>query len=129
MFQPVLTRIEAIHPEVLRAASSSRCTCTPATATCTNIPVNSDNYEMLQAANRAVDRIMALARALDGVISGERHRHHQARLPDRRGWPFWAYKAGGPAGPLQPRQADAECASNFADAPPSSTTPTRRAST
>ncbi len=37
----------------------------------TNIPVNSDDYEMLQAANRAVARIMALAKALGGVISGE----------------------------------------------------------
>ena len=38
----------------------------------TNIPVNSDNYEMLQEANAAVARIMAAgARALDGVISGE----------------------------------------------------------
>jgi FAD/FMN-containing dehydrogenase/Fe-S oxidoreductase len=37
----------------------------------TNIPVNSDNYEMLQVAHRAVDRIMVLARSLDGVISGE----------------------------------------------------------
>ena len=37
----------------------------------TNIPVNSDNYEMLQTAHRAVARIMTLARSLDGVISGE----------------------------------------------------------
>ena len=37
----------------------------------TNIPVNSDDYEMLQAAHEAVKRIMALARSLDGVISGE----------------------------------------------------------
>ncbi|WP_298834640.1 FAD/FMN-binding oxidoreductase [uncultured Piscinibacter sp.] len=37
----------------------------------TNIPVNSDNYEMLQTAHEAVGRIMALARRLDGVISGE----------------------------------------------------------
>jgi FAD/FMN-containing dehydrogenase len=37
----------------------------------TNIPVNSDNYEMLQTAHRAVARIMRLARSLDGVISGE----------------------------------------------------------
>jgi len=37
----------------------------------TNIPVNSDDYEMLQDAHRSVDRIMALARSLDGVISGE----------------------------------------------------------
>lgn len=37
----------------------------------TNIPVNSDNYEMLQTAHEAVARIMKLARSLDGVISGE----------------------------------------------------------
>jgi FAD/FMN-containing dehydrogenase/Fe-S oxidoreductase len=37
----------------------------------TNIPVNSDSYEMLQTAHEAVARIMALARRLDGVISGE----------------------------------------------------------
>jgi FAD/FMN-containing dehydrogenase/Fe-S oxidoreductase len=37
----------------------------------TNIPVNSDDYEMLQAAHGAVKRIMALARSLGGVISGE----------------------------------------------------------
>jgi len=37
----------------------------------TNIPVNSDNYDMLLAANAAVARIMRLAKSLDGVISGE----------------------------------------------------------
>jgi len=37
----------------------------------TNIPVNSDDYQMLQTAHHAVVRIMALARELDGVISGE----------------------------------------------------------
>jgi FAD/FMN-containing dehydrogenase/Fe-S oxidoreductase len=37
----------------------------------TNIPVNSDDYAMLNEARSAVTRIMALARALDGVISGE----------------------------------------------------------
>jgi len=37
----------------------------------TNIPVNSDDYGMLQDAHRSVDQIMALARSLDGVISGE----------------------------------------------------------
>jgi FAD/FMN-containing dehydrogenase/Fe-S oxidoreductase len=37
----------------------------------TNIPVNSDNYRMLQTANRTVARIMGIARDLDGVISGE----------------------------------------------------------
>ncbi len=37
----------------------------------TNIPVNSDNYAMLQQANAAVARIMRLAKDLGGVISGE----------------------------------------------------------
>jgi FAD/FMN-containing dehydrogenase/Fe-S oxidoreductase len=37
----------------------------------TNIPVNSDNYAMLQTANLAVARIMRIARGLNGVISGE----------------------------------------------------------
>ncbi|HQN10900.1 MAG TPA: DUF3683 domain-containing protein, partial [Quisquiliibacterium sp.] len=37
----------------------------------TNIPVNSDDYGMLKEAEAAVARIMALARSLDGVISGE----------------------------------------------------------
>src|SRR6185369_11849291 len=37
----------------------------------TNIPVNSDNYEMLHEAAETVARIMQLARSLDGVISGE----------------------------------------------------------
>jgi ferredoxin len=51
----------------------------------TNIPVNSDHYEMLQTANRAVDRIMALARsARRRDLRRARHRHHQARIPHRR---------------------------------------------
>ncbi|MYN06980.1 DUF3683 domain-containing protein [Pseudoduganella aquatica] len=37
----------------------------------TNLPVNSDHYEMLQLAHKAVARIMKLARSLNGVISGE----------------------------------------------------------
>ncbi|MBK1644872.1 FAD-linked oxidase [Thiocapsa imhoffii] len=37
----------------------------------TNIPVHSSDYEMLREADRLVARIMALATALDGVISGE----------------------------------------------------------
>ncbi len=37
----------------------------------TNIPVNSDNYAMLQEAADAVARIMRLAESLNGVISGE----------------------------------------------------------
>lgn len=37
----------------------------------TNLPVNSDDYAMLQEANAAVARIMRIARELGGVISGE----------------------------------------------------------
>lgn len=37
----------------------------------TNIPVHSSNYAMIQEAEHLVDRIMALAKSLGGVISGE----------------------------------------------------------
>lgn len=37
----------------------------------TNIPVHSHDYAMLQEADHIVDRIMALAQSLGGVISGE----------------------------------------------------------
>lgn len=37
----------------------------------TNIPVNSNDYDMLQEADRVVTRVMELATRLDGVISGE----------------------------------------------------------
>jgi FAD/FMN-containing dehydrogenase/Fe-S oxidoreductase len=37
----------------------------------TNIPVNSNDYQMMQQANGIVDEVMALAQKLGGVISGE----------------------------------------------------------
>lgn len=37
----------------------------------TNIPVNSDDYLMMQDANNAVQKVMTLSKNLDGVISGE----------------------------------------------------------
>jgi len=37
----------------------------------TNIPVNSNDYEMMHEADRVVERIMAIATDLGGVISGE----------------------------------------------------------
>ena len=37
----------------------------------TNIPVHSNDYEMLQTADKVVEEIMALAESLGGVISGE----------------------------------------------------------
>jgi FAD/FMN-containing dehydrogenase/Fe-S oxidoreductase len=61
----------------------------------TNIPVNSDDYDMLQAAHGAVKRIMALARSLDGVISGE-HGIGITKLEflsDEELRPFTEYKA------------------------------------
>ncbi|QEL57529.1 DUF3683 domain-containing protein [Chromobacterium paludis] len=61
----------------------------------TNLPVNSDNYRMLQTAHQAVVRIMALARSLGGVISGE-HGIGITKLEflrDDEIAPFRAYKA------------------------------------
>ena len=61
----------------------------------TNIPVNSDDYEMLQTAHKAVDRIMAIARRLNGVISGELGIGitKLEYLTDEEMQPFWDYKA------------------------------------
>ncbi len=61
----------------------------------TNIPVNSDDYEMLQTAHKAVARIMDIARSLNGVISGE-HGIGITKLEflsDAEMQPFWDYKA------------------------------------
>jgi FAD/FMN-containing dehydrogenase len=70
--RPVLERIEGIHREVLRGRVFVALHMHAGDGNVhTNIPVNSDHYEMLQEANAAVDRIMALARSLGGVISGE----------------------------------------------------------
>ncbi len=60
----------------------------------TNIPVHSDNYDMLQTAHEAVARIMVLARGLGGVISGE-HGIGITKLEfltDEELAPFAAYK-------------------------------------
>ena len=71
-FKPVLDECERIHAEVLRARVWVALHMHAGDGNVhTNIPVNSDNYEMLQAAHEAVARIMALARSLGGVISGE----------------------------------------------------------
>lgn len=60
----------------------------------TNIPVNSDDAEMLQTAYRSVERIMKIARSLNGVISGE-HGIGITKLEflsDEEMQPFWDYK-------------------------------------
>ena len=72
VFRPVIERIEAIHKETLRGRVFVALHMHAGDGNVhTNIPVNSDNYPMLQTAYSAVERIMALARSLDGVISGE----------------------------------------------------------
>ena len=72
VYRPIIERIAAIHGEVLRGRVFVALHMHAGDGNVhTNIPVNSDNYEMLQTANRAVERIMHLARSLDGVISGE----------------------------------------------------------
>ena len=71
-FRPVMERITAIHKEVLRGRVFVALHMHAGDGNVhTNLPVNSDNYEMLQEANQAVARIMELARSLGGVISGE----------------------------------------------------------
>ncbi len=71
-FKRVRSRLDAIHREIreerlfvalhMHAGDGN---------VHTNIPVHSSNYAMLREAERIVDRIMALARELGGVISGE----------------------------------------------------------
>jgi FAD/FMN-containing dehydrogenase/Fe-S oxidoreductase len=71
-FKPILDEAQAIHKKVLRGRVFVALHMHAGDGNVhTNIPVNSDNYEMLQDAHTAVARIMKLARSLDGVISGE----------------------------------------------------------
>jgi FAD/FMN-containing dehydrogenase/Fe-S oxidoreductase len=72
LYRPVLERIDALHHEALRGRIFVALHMHAGDGNVhTNIPVNSDRYEMLQTAYQAVERIMHLARALGGVISGE----------------------------------------------------------
>jgi FAD/FMN-containing dehydrogenase/Fe-S oxidoreductase len=72
VYRPVVERIAAIHQETLRSRLFVALHMHAGDGNVhTNIPVNSDHYEMLQAAYGVVERIMALARGLDGVVSGE----------------------------------------------------------
>jgi FAD/FMN-containing dehydrogenase/Fe-S oxidoreductase len=71
-FAPVLAECEALHQHVLRGRVFVALHMHAGDGNVhTNIPVNSDNYAMLQRAYAAVARIMQIARDLDGVISGE----------------------------------------------------------
>ena len=70
--RPIMQRIEAIHQEVLRGRVFVALHMHAGDGNVhTNLPVNSDHYAMLQTAYKTVERIMALARSLGGVISGE----------------------------------------------------------
>jgi len=71
-FQKVLEGIDAAHQAVLKGRVFVALHMHAGDGNVhTNIPVNSDNYEMLQEATRVVARIMKLAVSLGGVVSGE----------------------------------------------------------
>ncbi|QXP91055.1 DUF3683 domain-containing protein [Methylococcus capsulatus] len=95
-FRPIVERIEAVHKAVLRGRVFVALHMHAGDGNVhTNLPVNSDHYEMLQEANAAVARIMALARSLGGVISGE-HGIGITKyefLTEEEVAPFHAYKA------------------------------------
>ncbi|MDR0633725.1 MAG: DUF3683 domain-containing protein [Azoarcus sp.] len=96
VFRPALEKIDALHRQTLRGRVFVALHMHAGDGNVhTNIPVNSDDYEMLQTAYRAVDRIMALARSLGGVISGE-HGIGITKLDyltEAEMAPFRAYKA------------------------------------
>ena len=71
-FLPIFAECVAIHKRVLKGRVWAALHMHAGDGNVhTNLPVNSDDYEMLQTARHAVERIMVLARSLDGVISGE----------------------------------------------------------
>jgi FAD/FMN-containing dehydrogenase/Fe-S oxidoreductase len=71
-YKPILDECTEIHKRVLRSRVFVALHMHAGDGNVhTNLPVNSDDYAMLQDAHKAVERIMKLARSLDGVISGE----------------------------------------------------------
>lgn len=71
-FAPILQQCKAFHQKFLRSRVFVALHMHAGDGNVhTNIPVNSDDYAMLQEAHHAVERIMRLARDLGGVISGE----------------------------------------------------------
>ncbi|HUI99449.1 MAG TPA: FAD/FMN-binding oxidoreductase, partial [Usitatibacter sp.] len=71
-FAPVVAGAEAVHARVLRSRVFVALHMHAGDGNVhTNIPVNSDDYEMLAEANQAVARIMRFAKSLGGVVSGE----------------------------------------------------------
>ena len=71
-YQPILDQCNTIHQGVLKSRVFVALHMHAGDGNVhSNIPVNSDDYAMLQQAYGAVDRIMHLAKDLGGVISGE----------------------------------------------------------
>ncbi|PPD57006.1 MAG: FAD-linked oxidase [Methylotenera sp.] len=71
-YQKILTRLDEIHKAVLKSRVFIALHMHAGDGNVhTNIPVNSDDYGMMKQAHEAVDRVMALAKGLNGVISGE----------------------------------------------------------
>ena len=71
-FELIFKRINEIHQEVLKSRVFIALHMHAGDGNVhSNIPVNSDDYEMMKDAHRAVARVMNLAKSLDGVISGE----------------------------------------------------------
>jgi len=72
VFAPVVAGLREVHRRVLKSRLFVALHMHAGDGNVhTNIPVNSDDYAMLQEANATVGRIMRIARELDGVISGE----------------------------------------------------------
>ena len=71
-FAAIVEKIDGTHQEVLRSRVFVALHMHAGDGNVhTNIPVNSDDYDMLQEAHRAVARIMEIAKSLEGMISGE----------------------------------------------------------
>lgn len=71
-FKLIIERLEMTHKDILRGRVFVALHMHAGDGNVhTNLPVNSDHYQMLHEANEAVARIMVLARSLGGVISGE----------------------------------------------------------
>lgn len=71
-YQKILARCDEIHKTVLKGRVFIALHMHAGDGNVhTNIPVNSDDYEMMATTHKVVARVMALARHLNGVISGE----------------------------------------------------------
>jgi FAD/FMN-containing dehydrogenase/Fe-S oxidoreductase len=71
-FAPIMVELQTVHGRILKSRVFIALHMHAGDGNVhTNLPVNSDDYGMLQEAHEAVARIMQIARSLDGVISGE----------------------------------------------------------